>query len=935
MTTAYVVPQALVYQEFLSRSSAVTQPLRACIVGPSYQLVSSNVAGALGTYDPTTDTCKAWPGRETGAVVDQAWTRVFIDNALLQYFYNSATGGDSIQATYCAGLDLFSDSRLKNAIRASATNFKTYGSYARAAALKERDVKLGDTVKVSAVVDASLVTLWSYVAGFINEKIAGIVAAATSDKNNASAPMDTSSSISPRIAVTKIGFESSSVVVGGIVTPPNVPEQGYIDGVQFDEYLLEVTTGGAPADAVLRVISASGKDDVAALTPSDWDVSTPFGAKGLGITFTRSDSDVFEVGMQWTLAVNFGAVDVDPVSGGVYEGPTDTTYVVTVTKGGMFGGILGNPEVTVTTTTGIDASGPVEVSALNTDIDVGSYGTTIQFQTPMGAGQGLYAGDKYYIGVTAAAAGAVKTILLGHNLPSSLLGLDESGNCSVTPPDLSVTLYIKKNIEVDQDRTGYAPLTNWSTSATEVCLASGILAYDSTWVDGSGTMLALPVKGGTAWTMYRALRTANASVVGSLTDASAVEAALGQVTIDNPLALGVYMALLNSSGEPVYYIGVSADTLAGYSAACNKLLQRNDIYSVVPLTFDRDIQDMVAASSDAMSTPETGRWRRTILATELVSEIGVVTKDANGAVVLATITDDGLTSGLQYTIVECASDVALLTAGVRAGDVVRANFTTDGFGNETYSEYIVDVVLSETSLRLVSGPATANTMASRIEIWRNLTESEQVSATIAVAARLTNRRITSVWPDYFERNNVLTAGYYAAAAFAGLRSATVPQRSLTNIQLVGIDSVTRTTQRFTDEQLNTMAASGIMIITQNLSGDVYIRHNLTTDMSDVVHREESITANLDSISYLVLETVAPFIGSSNLTADTIAQIEVEVNDILEYLKNNSTIASVGGQLIDGKVSSITRHPTLADRLVLVLSLTLPAPVNNIEVHLTV
>ena len=397
MTTAYVVPQALVYQEFLSRPAAVVQPLLACIVGPNYQLVTTNAAGALGAYDSVSDTCYSWPSRAAGAVVDQAWTRTFIDKALLQYFYNPAAGADLITATYCQALDLMADSTIKNAIRSAATNFKTYGSYDRATALKERDVKLGDTVKVSAVVNTALVTLWSYVAGFINEKIAGTVGKAYEDPNNVSAPMDTSSSIAPRLTVTKIGFASSHVVVSGAVTPPNVPEQGYIDGVQTDEYLIEVIEGGDAGEAVIKITSASGTDDVAAVTTAAWASSTDFGNKGLGITFSRDNTDVFEVGMQWEMTVNFGAVDVDIEAGGDFNGPSDSTYVITVTKGGEFGGSLGNPEITITTTTGIDSNGPIVVSSMNTNISIGSYGTSIQFHTSYGSGQGLYLGDRYYV----------------------------------------------------------------------------------------------------------------------------------------------------------------------------------------------------------------------------------------------------------------------------------------------------------------------------------------------------------------------------------------------------------------------------------------------------------------------------------------------------------------------------------------------------------
>jgi len=933
MPTSYVVPQALVYQEFTLLPTAITEPLRACIIGPNYELVTTAAQGALGEYDPNSETCYSWPNRSAGAVVDQDWTRVFIDDALLQYFHNPASTGDEIQATFCNLPDVVGDPQVKNAIRAANTNWVTSGAYARAAALRNRDVTVGDIAKVEAVIGAETVTLWTYVAGFMADEIPGVVGDAVEDPNNESAPLDESSSINPSIVIDKIGFAGNSVDITDAATPPDHPEQGYIDGVQSDEYTLEVIVGGAPADAIIRVTSASGTDDTAELTPNDWGVATPFGNKSLSVTWTRAGADIFVDGMKWELTVNFGAVDVDPVSGGTYSGPSDTTYVIEVTTGGMFGG-ASTPQVTISTTTGIDSSGPHSVAALDTNVAIGSYGVTIRFTSLIGAGQGLYRGDRYYIPVTAPAAGAIRTLVLGHNLPDDLIGLNDAGVCA-TVPDLSVTLYIQKDIEVPEDRTGFAPIVNWTTSATEICLADGILSYDSTWVDDDGVMLPLPVKGGDAWVYYRALLQGCCTAVGTISLTSALAAALGTLSVDNPVAYGVYMALLNSNGTDVKYICVPTDDLAGYNAALGKLTQRNDVHGLVPMTFTTAIHDAVAAHCDAMSAAEFGRWRRMWTSTELAEESGIVTADSSGDPVLATITDDPGTSGLQYTLVEITTDVDIITAGVIAGDKVRAQYSTDGFGNVTYSEYTIDAVLSEDSVRLLTGPSSPISVAAKIEIWRDLSDAEMAAAVAAGSAHFSNRRVSNVWPDYFESGTDLVSGFYLAAALAGLRSGTAPQRSLTNVAVAGVDSVERTTEMFTEDELDTMAASGTCIVTESPAGEIYVRHDLTTDMTDLNSREEMISANLDSISYVILAQVAPYIGISNVTEQTMNQLRAEITDAIDYLVNNSNLPTVGGQLISGDIVSIQRHPTLHDRVVIVLDLDLPEPLNNVEVHLVV
>ena len=934
--STYVVPQVLVFQEFTLVPSASVEPLRATIIGPNFQLVKTAEQGALGEYNPAADISYIWPNRDAGTAVDEDWARVFIDDALLQYFYNAASGGDTVKATYCdESISLMSNSVIKNAIRATATNWKTAGMYLRDASLLERDVQIGDSVKVSAVVDTTTYTLWSYVAGFISDKIAGIVGLAVQDPNNASAEADASSSINAAVTWNKVGFATSSVDIDAAVTPPNVPEQGYIDGVEADEYTFDVLQGGDYDEAVIRVTSASGTDDVAAMTLSDWGVASPFGNKELSVTFDQLlITDIFELGMQWELTATFGAVDVDPVADGIFEGPTDTSYVIEVTRGGEFGGTL-DPQITVTTTTGIDSSGPHTVTGLDTEIAIGSYGTTVEFVSALGVGQGLYKGDKFYIPVSAPAAGAVRTLVLGHNLSDELLGLDDEGACA-TAPDLSVTLYIKKDIEVPEERVGFAPLVNWETSDTEITLKDGIISYDATWVNAGGTMLPLPVKGGAAWAYYRGLKQLNSGAVGTISTTSALTELVGVVDSDNPMSMGLFMALLNANGTDVKYGTVATNDLAGYLGVLDKLTIRNDVYSITPLTFDVAVQDAVASRADALSTAEDGRWRRAILASSVSDDTAMVdASDNGGAAVLATIEDDPNTSGTQYTLAEVSSDVDLLALGVVAGDVLRANYTVDGFGNSSYSEYTVDAVLSEGSVRLLSGPTAPVSVAAKVEIWRTLSSSQHAEAIAAVSARFANRRVTNIWPDYFESGAESLEGYYIACAFAGLRSGVAPQRSLTNTALSGIDSVEKTTEGFTEDELNTIANGGTCIVTQSPEGEIYIRHDLTTDMTDINTREEMITANLDSISYFMLEQIAPFIGVSNLIEGTINQINVELEDGISFLRNNSNIPTIGGQLVDGTVTSIERHPTLHDRLVVILSLDLPEPLNNVELHLVV
>jgi hypothetical protein len=64
-------------------------------------------------------------------------------------------------------------------------------------------------------------------------------------------------------------------------------------------------------------------------------------------------------------------------------------------------------------------------------------------------------------------------------------------------------------------------------------------------------------------------------------------------------------------------------------------------------------------------------------------------------------------------------------------------------------------------------------------------------------------------------------------------------------------------------------------------------------------------------------------------------LEGQVKGIIKFLKRNGNTAEIGSQLIDGSIRTLQIHPLLKDRIEIVLDLVVPAPLNNIELHLVV
>jgi hypothetical protein len=580
------------------------------------------------------------------------------------------------------------------------------------------------------------------------------------------------------------------------------------------------------------------------------------------------------------------------------------------------------------------------VESAATEYDVGTQGVTITF-----TGTVLRAGDKYVIPVTAASEGRISTIVLANNLDTEIAAGTE----------MELTLFIlRPELEVSENRTGFAPLVNWEGGEDEITINSGIVAYDDSWTD-DGELVALDVYAeedqeyGEVFVEYRAWRTDLCDSVETIDDTGNLGDIAGALHPDNPLKWGVYMALRNSAGVEVKYTSVCNPADAdSWAEVLSLLVGRDDVYGLVPLTTDSTVLNLYAAHVASQSEPEEGLWRVVWTSLSGLPEIPLVSAGStvpgyasattsDGEVCLTVIEDDPDTSGTQYTRVRCpAGNSQFVTNGVRAGDTYRALYVSDGFGGTTYQEFTVAEVVSEEELLLETGPDAAVNTASRSEVWRTLTLTEEAQAIGGNAAAFGSRRVRAVWPDFAEDSGTVMAGYFVAAALAGLSSGVLPHQGLTNVEVGGLTALPRTS-RFNRTQLNSMAVQGAWIVAQDpISGDIFTRHAVTTgDYEDIEQREEMITRNVDSMSYRFKELYQPYIGKTNVTEVVRGQIGLSTTQLLDLLRTENATNTLGGQLVEGALDSVERHVTLRDRYVVNVTLTVPAPVNNIDVHLAI
>lgn len=934
----YTLPQTLVYEEVNSAVQAAVSPRTAFIAGGHayllrYSQPTEQPLGALGLYNEASNQCYSWPQLPLGAVVDESYSKLFVKSAILKYFDYDIGGGAS--ASRVAGYN----NRVRSANFSFAANGATYPR--STSVLFDRDVKVGDVARIRAVVGAQSYTLWTYVAGLIGDVVAAVVSPATSDAGNKASQGGPSSSVGmtvgPRNCVAATG--SSALNYKGLAA-----------GVINETYTVEVIQSSAGADfttALLRVTSASGTDDQVSVVPAKAGQPTAIGTRGLTVTW---DVDVLAgcstsaqlehvsphdliVGQTWQVTAHQAFTAPTPTSGGAYAGASNATYLITVTKGGLFSAAAGSqPQITVSTNNGSDASGPTTITAANTAVAIGTQGVTIAFNQT-----GLCTGDRYYVVAAAQTAGAMKTLVLGNNLNAAIPAGTEVG----------IQLFINKDLQLPNDRQGAAPLTNWTQSGTQLCTQAGATVYDPSWTNG-GVQLALPLWSDAAapqysqlFVEYRAWRQDLCSTVGTATDLGTLDATIpGPLTPDNPLKYGVFMALTNSLGQSVKFAAVcNPGDVNSWSAMVALIEGRTDVYGLVPLTHDPASLQLLIAHTNNDSSPTIAAWRFlwVNLQDVAISPILTSANSTDGNPVMATISADPNTAGNPFDILQITSaNGPLITDGVRVGDTVRFLFTTDGFGDVTYTSFSVAAVINQDQLQLSPAYTAAVSTPQKVEIWRTLNATDEATAIGVKAGSYANRRIAAVWPDQVGFGGTTFDGYFLCAALAGMVSGVPPHQSLTNMQIQGIDDASRSYKHFNRTQLDSMAGAGTWIVTQDpVTGVVYTRDAITSAYPDANINDylEVVVRNLDSIATLFKAQYQPYIGIANVTPSMLAVLEAETQSAIALLKGNFYIQRLGPQLIDATIVSIAKSPFYRDRVLITLNLTVPYTLDVVEAHL--
>ncbi len=461
---------------------------------------------------------------------------------------------------------------------------------------------------------------------------------------------------------------------------------------------------------------------------------------------------------------------------------------------------------------------------------------------------------------------------------------------------------------------------------------------------------------------YRAVRedtTALAKDPGLLRfdDTIQLEQAIGPISADNPLALGVFYALVNAPGIQVTALGVDAvsddapfGTVEAFTRAA-EYLEGSEVYAISLLTHDESVAQVFNTHVQYMSEPAQ-RGERIVMWNTTTPTHALDTLVCSGT------TGDAL-SGAVFDLKVTNISALLQNAGISPIGVIPVSagaYLDIGADSKRYSIRAVsgsqvtvrvapgefsggsndDNYYSETALPqpLIGEIFTVRVRGHELVTISGTPDKTAIAETInALGSSFKNRRFWMTGPDRcaatIQGVEQIIDGFYLNAATVGAIGQQPPQQSFTNFPIAGFTRVLGSNDYFSEKQMDTMAGGGMWIYIQDSPlSPVIARMAITTDPTSIETRTDSVTKVVDFTAKFMRSSLKNYIGRFNITQGFLDSLSTVVQGLFGFLVES-------GVLIGGSLDNVIQDEDQRDTVLMDTTLDVPIPCNYIKLTLLV
>jgi hypothetical protein len=460
---------------------------------------------------------------------------------------------------------------------------------------------------------------------------------------------------------------------------------------------------------------------------------------------------------------------------------------------------------------------------------------------------------------------------------------------------------------------------------------------------------------------YRGLRKDVSPVASSpallrISDIATLQTVLSPLTADNPLGLGMFFEMINAPAVECTGIGVDETssakpygTLAAF-ARVTSFLESQEVYALAPLTDDVTVHSLFETHATTMSG-STQKGERIVFVcppvpTRAVDDVvGSGLSGGTTATENQFLLDDSVTGGLTDRGLNpldlAVDDNVVLTIEV-SGEVrhysvsavnntlvtVRDSFDT----GENEDGYFSTATLSET---LVNEDWSLAVRGDKLLIpGSTLPDKALIAETVQASNQAHGqRRLYSFFPDTVKATvggiEQELPGFYACAATAGMVAKFPPQQGFTNLPITGFTGVVGARDKYSEQQLDVMAAGGTYIIVQDAVGAPLVcRHQLSTNLTSIETRELSITKVVDFVAKFMRVGLRNFIGTFNITQPFLDTLSTVIQGMLGFLTE-------AGVINGGDLNNLIQSEDQPDTVLVDVTLDVPFPCNYIRLTLAI
>jgi hypothetical protein len=369
-----------------------------------------------------------------------------------------------------------------------------------------------------------------------------------------------------------------------------------------------------------------------------------------------------------------------------------------------------------------------------------------------------------------------------------------------------------------------------------------------------------------------------------------------------------------------------------YTDAIAILNNDPDVYAICPLTTDVQIIKKFKSAAEAMSLPKKGKFRIVLGSSEGAPSVDFIVGSQKSPIQSGSIVNN--------TLADSEQNFRASYSKVLEGDTV---VVTDSAGN-IRSGVVSSVTTSTLSVTwsVVPAAGTCSYYVMR-DISGPMGKDRQIELLTSLAAELSSNRLLMVFPgvcsifvDGTDYANV--DSYFLTSALAGVMAGIEAHRPKNNIALTGVTGLLGSNlSRFNDDQIEAISDAGFFVFVQDTATSApYCMHQVMTKYGSAKGIQEftelSVINNFDFVSRFFKRAVEPYLGTYNITSDTLGLMRASLDGAIATLKLRVR-PQIGSPILSGAVDLIRQADYDKGTVESRISVVLPKVLNKIVLEI--